>query len=156
MSLQSVRFKAEWIVNRCEVTSLCVALFPTLMIHYTWTIIMTLTVFLWFLAIGCWANDFKRITSMSETAMNLHADIVPWRAKRSEGISMLMIGDSLNRYTIEDLEYLASREGWPGFQNIHYDRHRVVARLQNLEAVSSNRFLALTLNQQVRESARYT
>ena len=64
-----------------------------------------------------------------------NADIVPWRAQHSEGISMLMIGDSLNRLTLEDLKDLAVMEGWH-YDTVHYDRHRVVIRLPNLEAVS--------------------
>ena len=79
---------------------------------------------------------------ITNNSMDLLADLFPWRAKRSEGVSMLMIGDSLSRYTLEDLDWLAFKENWTSFDTIHYDHHRVAVRLEHLEAVRSHAFLA--------------
>ena len=67
---------------------------------------------------------------------DLHADKVVWKSSKLDGASILMIGDSVDRHMLWDLNSTALKANWTGHESLMKEHWRGAVRLANLEMAS--------------------
>ena len=83
-----------------------------------------------------WVKLCFMIAVSFSSPLESSADVIPWMQRTVQGVSMLLLGDSVDRLTIDSLRLKAEYLNWP-FSTIQEDDERIFVTFDNPEMVST-------------------